>query len=191
MNFKFILFSIIYGCSYPCEDYFYAPNEVSFCDFLVTNSIYIDNDFSNHEFSEIYNGKAIWEEATNNHVKFPIAGFVEHNSSLKEVNGIVIIRLSIDKDIDLIKKIDSYSNTGKPKGFVDGNKIYLIPERIGYGVLQVTITHELGHVLGLTHHYDSGSIMFPYYDGMLNCIKNNPKPTKTDIDDIIRLYCGG
>lgn len=177
------------GChnTHDCnEDFDYSG--ITKCDFHDSYAVNVDLNFQDAELRTVIDSINSWNHATESRVNTTFE-LVDHELLLNnKPNGVSIVRLASPNDNGYINYIDDLSNT-TPKAMTVGDKIMLIIDRIPDEVLKIVPAHEFGHILGLGHNMFGISIMSFSYNSTSQCVKDNPAPTKADLEILYSLKC--
>jgi len=158
--------------------------------------IRIDHHFSTQEREIIFDALNTWESATKNFVKFNIInayatslnGYEDSKTLIAnndhrhyEVNIIDIIKTYSHDDI--ILKVDKYEKMpilGYACFLYYSNFTLLVTDRLTNDqMFKTIILHEMGHLLGMFHNKKRHTLMYPYYNSIVDTI------TKYDL----RSFC--
>ena len=186
---KYLYLSLLIGCSasIPTKDqceYLYDYSKEDFCDKTITYDVVIDNSFSNDELEYIKAGLSAWTIVSDNHIKFNLIGFEDHDYLLKQDQNILSIVRTTNKDVLSLNFINE-----KPSGVYFKNKVYLLVDRMfSLENFRAILVHEIGHYLGLEHYNSTYSIMNAVV-AENSCIYEFGLPTKLDYNNLRKQFC--
>lgn len=155
MRFLLVLLLILCGCGH---NYQYVSHLDKYSESsLKEYKIWIDKDFSPADQVSIWLAVEQWNYSLNGHVKLRIMGEfdmeVEVLQRVNEGEGWVIMR--IDSQSNLVRDKGATDNSKWLLAWVNsinGNRMWIIDDRIKDIWMYGIVLHEIGHLLGASHN---------------------------------------
>lgn len=154
-------------------------------------TVFIDNDFTLSQTTQIINALNNWECSTNNQIRFDIHSYTPdmNYSEIYAYNNPLFIMKVPDTDERIVKAGEDLHKR-KPKNNIVGlyimnditSTILIVnTDYLDFNIKPITI-HEIGHSLGIDHSDNTNSIM---YDTISEGAK---KITQNDLIALCNLY---
>jgi len=146
--------------------------------------LYIDYKFTNEEKDYIIQSASNWETATNSAATFEFV-YLPTQRQINLDKGILVLKVdSLDTDIiTLDVNSENHMNTlGVCQKYKTVPYIKIVGNRMTYDIYEAVITHELGHLIGLSHNRKPNTLMYPTTD------LGASKITDDDVKNFCKLY---
>ncbi len=134
--------------------------------------VWVDKDFPASQKADVLAAIDEWNFALNGYSSFQVVdqNYDMEPSVLEQIRdtlqGLVILDVSVK--MEQVQRLPDGVLAWVPE--LEANSMFIIGDRIGNRALKSIVMHELGHILGLEHQEEAGTLMFPSYDRGSPCI---------------------
>ncbi len=134
--------------------------------------VWVDKDFPTGQKADVLAAIDEWNFALNGYASFQVVDdkFDMDPDVLQRIKdtlqGLVILDVSVKNDY--VKEMPEGVLAWVPE--LGANSMFVIGDRVGNRNLKSIVMHEMGHILGLEHQEEAGTLMYFSYDQGRSCV---------------------